>query len=132
MRSVFADTSFFIAYLNHSDLQHLAAKQQMEQFRGKIVTSEWVFAELGNGLSQSVRRRDFAPFLAALRADPRFEVIAAHAESLQSGISLYHSRPDKQWSLTDCISFHEMHQRRIRDALTTDHHFRQAGFRVLL
>ncbi len=49
-----------------------------------------------------------------------------------AGIELYRTRSDKDWSLTDCISFVVMEQRGIVDALTGDHHFEQAGFRALL
>jgi uncharacterized protein len=45
---------------------------------------------------------------------------------------LYHSRPDKRWSLTDCISFTVMKEEGIAEALTGDHHFEQAGFHALL
>jgi hypothetical protein len=39
---------------------------------------------------------------------------------------------DKEWSLVDCISFAVMKQRKIKEALTADHHFVQAGFRAIL
>jgi predicted nucleic acid-binding protein len=48
------------------------------------------------------------------------------------GIELYDNRLDKQWSLTDCISFVVMQQHGITEALTGDHHFEQAGFVALL
>jgi predicted nucleic acid-binding protein len=48
------------------------------------------------------------------------------------GWDLYTQRPDKEWSLTDCVSFTVMRQLRITEALTGDCHFQQAGFRVLL
>ena len=47
-------------------------------------------------------------------------------------MALFGSRPDKSWSLTDCISFAVMEAHGISDVLTCDHHFAQAGFRVLL
>jgi predicted nucleic acid-binding protein len=47
-------------------------------------------------------------------------------------LDLYASRFDKAWSLTDCISFVVMEQQGIREALTGDHHFEQAGFVALL
>jgi predicted nucleic acid-binding protein len=46
--------------------------------------------------------------------------------------TLYGNRPDKSWSLTDCASFVVMRERGLTEALTTDEHFRQAGFRALL
>jgi predicted nucleic acid-binding protein len=45
---------------------------------------------------------------------------------------LYRDRPDKQWSLCDCISFVVMQSRGLREALSADEHFQQAGFRALL
>ena len=48
------------------------------------------------------------------------------------GLSLHVARMDKSWSLTDCISFYLMRERGITQALTTDHHFTQAGFEALL
>jgi predicted nucleic acid-binding protein len=47
-------------------------------------------------------------------------------------IVLYDQRPDKAWSLTDCISFTIMQDYGLRDALTGDHHFEQAGFNMLM
>jgi predicted nucleic acid-binding protein len=47
-------------------------------------------------------------------------------------LALYEARADKEWGLTDCISFEVMRERRIKTALTADHHFAQAGFAALL
>jgi predicted nucleic acid-binding protein len=49
-----------------------------------------------------------------------------------AGLELYSRRPDKEWSLTDCISFVVMEEHGLTEALTTDHHFEQAGFTALL
>jgi hypothetical protein len=51
---------------------------------------------------------------------------------MAKGVQLYAQRPDKEWSLTDCISFVVMTQEGIFDALTGDRHFEQAGFVALL
>jgi hypothetical protein len=59
-------------------------------------------------------------------------ILPASRMLFDRGLTLFARRPDKQWSLVDCISFEIMRQRRITDALTTDHHFKQAGFNVLL
>lgn len=54
------------------------------------------------------------------------------AEVFEQALDLYHRRPDKHWSMTDCISFLTMRDRGLTEALTTDHHFVQAGFKILL
>ena len=59
-------------------------------------------------------------------------VIPASSDLLRRGTQLFESRPDKPWSLTDCISFVIMKDQEIQEALTADHHFEQAGFTVLL
>jgi hypothetical protein len=78
------------------------------------------------------RRRQFGELLDALDADPRTEVIAASQVLFDAGVKLYLSRADKEWPLTDCISFVVMQQHALTDALTGDRHFEQAGFRRLL
>jgi predicted nucleic acid-binding protein len=56
-----------------------------------------------------------------------------HLRAICSGAArIFSTRPDKEWSLTDCISFVVMNERGITDAFTNDHHFEQAGFQILL
>ena len=88
--------------------------------------------ELGNYVAGSRRRRRFVPFVHDLAREPRVRIVRPGEALVQRALRLYDERPDKEWSLTDCLSFLVMERQRIRDALTTDHHFEQAGFRVLL
>jgi predicted nucleic acid-binding protein len=74
----------------------------------------------------------FVALEARLRSDSRFTVIPATAQLFDDGLELYRHRPDKDWSLTDCIPFMVMQQRGIVEAFTGDHHFEQAGFVALL
>ena len=67
-----------------------------------------------------------------LRDDPDAVIVRPSQELFDQGVGLFGRRLDQSWSLTDCISFVVMEQQRIRDALTGDRHFEQAGFRVLL
>jgi predicted nucleic acid-binding protein len=98
-----------------------------------IVTTEYVLTEVANHLSSSENgRARFGRFLADLKADPNTELLESSHELWEHGVSLYLRRPDKEWSLTDCISFVVMDERHLEDALTADHHFEQAGFRALL
>jgi predicted nucleic acid-binding protein len=60
------------------------------------------------------------------------ELVPLGDELLTGGVELYRDRPDKYWSLTDCISFVVMTELGVTDALTGDRHFKQAGFSLLL
>jgi predicted nucleic acid-binding protein len=77
-------------------------------------------------------RESFPRLLAALRADPACITLPATQDVFDAGVELYARRPDKAWSLTDCISFVVMQEHDIREALTGDRHFEQAGFIALL
>ncbi len=70
--------------------------------------------------------------LETIRSDPDVTILPPDATLHEAGLSLYANRPDKNWSLTDCISFTAMDQWGIRASLTGDHHFLQAGYRALL
>ncbi len=132
MTTLFADTSFFVAYLSKRDEAHTWAVEYMTQSPDQILTSEWVLAELGNFLAQGPGRRLFGRLVRALYDDSRFEIAGADNVPFLEAFQLYVRRTDKGWSFTDCTSFQLMKARRIADALTTDKHFAEAGFRILL
>ena len=132
MNALLADTSFFVAYLNPRDEHHALAMEWMTASSQQIVTTEWGLAELGNFLAQGRNRRLLGPLVRALSAEERVEIVPTDHASFVDALTLYIRRPDQCWSFTDCTSFRLMKARRIKDALTTDHHFEQAGFRVLL
>jgi hypothetical protein len=60
------------------------------------------------------------------------EIVAVRDEHFQQGCDLYARRKDKDWSLTDCISFVIMREYGIDSALTSDEDFEQAGFKRLM
>jgi predicted nucleic acid-binding protein len=132
MGDVFADTYYFIALLTRQDEDHLKAVEATRQLNGRLVTSAWVLTELGNFLSPARNKAAFLTALDALQNDPDALIVPPDAALHQDGIDLYAERMDKDWSLTDCISFIVMRREGISDALTGDHHFEQAGFRALL
>jgi uncharacterized protein len=132
MRTVFADTFYYLALLNEQDQAHRVAIEFNQSFTGRMVTTGWVLTELADGLSRPEDRASFHATLTLLDGDPDV-VIVPCAESLwREGVALYQRRPDKEWSLTDCISFIIMQQQGIAEALTGDRHFEQAGFIALL
>ena len=59
----------------------------------------------------------------------RFVKVVFCDEGLFSeGVRTFKEHPDKEWSLTDCVSFATMKRHDIRTAFTFDGHFKQAGF----
>lgn len=85
-----------------------------------------------NAMSGTTTRKIAAVGFDRMRSDPRIEVVP-HSEALTTkAVRLFAARADKEWSLTDCLSFVVMRQEGIRDALTADNHFDQAGFRAIL
>lgn len=70
--------------------------------------------------------------MAGVRASAHFQTVPLSTELLDAGLALMGKRTDKDWSLTDCISFVVMERNGLHEALTGDHHFEQAGFNALL
>lgn len=132
MKSVFADTFFFIALLNRADAAHASASQFGEHRKGRITTTRHVLLELADAFAGTPLRRETAAMIQQLLVSPRFYVISASDELFDRGLELYRRRPDKRWSLTDCISFVVMKDEGLTEALTGDRHFEQAGFLPLL
>lgn len=131
MRERFADSFVFLAMLNRQDRMHRAAVAAMNA-GGPLVTTAWVLTELADGLCSSKTRSVFVSLEARLRRDARVLIVPPDERLYNLGLTLYRSRSDKDWSLTDCISFVVMQERGIIEALTGDHHFEQAGFVALL
>jgi hypothetical protein len=132
MNAYFADTYFFIALLNPHDEAHRRAVEFNASLRRRLVTTAWVVTELADGLAGTPARQLFSGFRRRLIADRRFTIVPPDMEAYERGLALYESHTDKRWSLTDCISFEIMRDHRMREALTADHHFEQAGFVALL
>ena len=131
MKAIFADTVFFVAAANQCDSLHEIARRTSAAFTGLIVTSQWVLAEVANYFARSKNRDAVTIFIDDLLIDAQVDCVAASSKWFELGWQLYRQRSDKDWSLTDCISFEIMRQRSIVEAWTSDHHFEQAGFRIL-
>ena len=132
MKPVFADTSFYIALVNPRDVHHSDALAYMRNHRGRVTTTDYVLIEVGNWLSHTGDRPSFVALMRQLETDPELTVVPGSRDLFEQGYELYKTRPDKAWSLTDCISFVVMEQMGLSEALTADRHFGQAGFTVLL
>lgn len=128
---VFADTSFYLAALRADDPHHARALAELKINR-TIITTEFILLELGNAFSRAIDLSDFLGLVEGLRTTPRVTLIPLDSGLLNRGLQRMAERQDKDWSLTDCISFLVMEDYGIEQALTADGHFEQAGFRALL
>ena len=131
MNAVFADTFFYLALLDDTEPDHERALAESKISR-LIVTTEFVLLELGNACARAEDHADFLVLVAGMRASPRVKIIPLASELFNRGLARMRERSDKNWSLTDCISFVVMEAEGIREALTGDQHFEQAGFKALL
>ena len=132
MKAVFADTSFFLASLNPGDQLHERAISVSREVTALRLTTGFVLLEVGNAMSRAALRSRFVEFYTWLGQHPGVRIVPVSEELFHRGYELYATREDKDWSLTDCISFIVMRDEELQAALTHDQHFEQAGYKALL
>lgn len=132
---VFLDTAGWIALLNASDRLHGEADsiwRELGRLNRRVLVSDWIIAEAGNGLARTPGRAAFVKAVNVLLTSPRAEVVIVDGQLLSEAVKLYASRGDKTWGLVDCASFIIMERQGIHDVFGNDRHFGQAGFHCLL
>ncbi len=132
MRAVFADTFYFLALLDRRDAAHALAIHESRVKARRFVTTEAVLIELGDALHGPHQRSEFVAINDMLRKTAGWEVVPSSPALFKSALDLFRRHRDKEWQMTDCISFAVMRQHHLREALTGDAHFEQAGFTALL
>lgn len=135
MRTVFADTFYWIAVLNPRDQAHARAVSVSKRLgAARIITSEEVLTEFLNYFSTRgpFFRGAAARLLERMQSDRLIQIVPQSHEGFLAGCRLYQARPDKGYSLTDCISMETMHREGLSEVLTNDEHFTQEGFSCLL
>ena len=134
MRAVFADTFYWIAVFNPNDSFYGKATALGQSMQNRlIITTDEVLTEFLTYFASGdpgVRRRAVKTVRGIL-SNPKVRVIPQTRQSFLAALDLYDARPDKGYSLTDCISMNVMKAEEITDILTHDEHFRQEGFRTL-
>lgn len=130
--AVFADTFYFLALLNTREAMHTRAVDASCVARRKFVTTEFVLVELADALARPQDRQKFLTVWDAIHRDISFTIVPVGKLLLERGLALFRARMDKEWPLTDCISFVVMQDEKLEEALTGDRHFEQAGFVALL
>ena len=135
MKTVFADTLYWVAIVHPHDQWHDAAERARSLLGNvRLLTTDEVLAELLTLLSKYGEnvRRQAARMARAILDNPNVKVIPQSRDSFIRGVELYEKRLDKQYSLTDCISMNVMKSESITDVLTNDEHFVQESFNVLI
>jgi hypothetical protein len=132
---VFLDTAYAVALSSIRDQYHnhaLRLANQLESGGTKMITTRAVVLEIGNALSRQRYREAAVKLLVSLEIDPNITVVPLSERLYRRAFQLFRERADKDWGIIDCISFIVMQDNDIVEALTSDEHFRQAGFRSLL
>jgi hypothetical protein len=135
MRKVFVDTAAWIALINVDDAFHEQAKRvraTLQQQKCQLVTTDFVLLEVADALVLPKIRSQTIRFINRLKNLVGLQIIPLSQSLFDEGWELYSQRLDKDWGLTDCISFVIMKREGITSAFTSDHHFEQAGFTRLL
>ena len=127
MKRVFADAFFYLAVLNRKDEAHARAMTVMAGEAMETVTTVAVLLEVADAMAVPAMRSACGRFLGGLLERSATKVHPLTDDVLARGLARYRKRPDKAWSLTDCISFVVMEEEGLTEALTGDRHFEQAG-----
>ena len=129
---IFADTGYFLARTQTRDALHQRALRWSRHINERLLTTEYVLVEVADALSAPLNRARLHALLDFLRRSDQCEIVPASPQLFAQGVQLHAARPDKEWSLTDCLSFVVMRQHDVTRALAYDHHFAQAVFEALL
>jgi predicted nucleic acid-binding protein len=135
MKTVFADTGYWIALLDVQDTLHQKAiNLGISLAQTQVCTKEMVLTEVLNYFSKrgAALRQAAVALIQTVQSNPEIEIVPQTSELFDAALELYRQRPDQAWSHTDCGSFYIMQQQGIQEALAYDRHFEQAGFIALL
>lgn len=135
MTTVFVDTVYWVATVRPNDQWKDPARRAKESLGNvRLLTTDEVLAEFLASLSDGGEhiRRQAVGFVRAILDNPNVTVLPQSRDSFLAGMQLYEQRPDKKYSLTDCISMNAMKHESVNKILTNDHHFAQEGFVVLM
>ena len=130
VNEVFFDTSGFFTLMDERDYLHEKTVEWLRSHRGQVrpVTTEWVVGETCTLLVARKRPHLVAKFLDYLDRSAALLLINPDDTLLRSAKAMIRRQADQGYSFVDCLSFCLMSERKIAEALTTDAHFRKAGF----
>jgi uncharacterized protein len=130
---IFADTFYWVALLNRRDSANRAVLEFSRTLGSStlITTDEVLIEFLAFCAADQQLRMEAALTMQDILDGGNVHAIPQSRAGLLEGLALYKARPDKGYSLTDCISMQAMRREGITDVLTNDRHFEQEGFRAI-
>ncbi len=134
MKRIFVDTSALIAIGNKDDEFHgpaVALQKEFLQANYRFLTTNAIILELCNAFSQARYKPIALQIINLINKSKQWDCFPVDRLMAQ-GLERFQKRLDKDWSLVDCISMIVAENNGVIDIFTTDHHFEQGGFRILL
>ncbi|MYA35036.1 MAG: type II toxin-antitoxin system VapC family toxin [Gammaproteobacteria bacterium] len=132
---IFVDTGGFYAMLVPRDRMHRRAREFMAQAiqeRRRFVTTDHVLDECATLLRTRGHDRFTADLFESVENSRAIRIEWTTSDRFHQTRAFFLRHADKAWSFTDCLSFVVMRALGLREALSTDNHFRQAGFMLIL
>jgi uncharacterized protein len=130
----FLDTAYVQALLNSRDQYHAKALELFPRVNAarEIWTTEFIIVEIADALSALARSEVLTYIDRIYSLKDQYRIAPLSKELMTQGMWLYRQRPDKEWGLTNYISFVVMREQGLIQALTSDQHYLQARFRALM
>ena len=131
MKPIFVDTGGWFAALARRDQDHAAASDFLRQWKGGLVTTDYVLDETLTLIQARIDHATAVAFLDSIERSSTLELVFVAPEDYYKALELFRNRDDKQWSFTDYTSFTVMARLDLSHALAFDDHFHQAGFTLV-
>jgi hypothetical protein len=129
---IFVDTLFVIALINPRDQYHAKATKLAAKYENhSLLVTDAVLLEIGNGLARNYRQ-EASKIIENFFSSEEVEIVHLTPGLFERAFVMYKKYNDKEWGLIDCISFVVMTEAGVKQALTFDQHFEQAGFEALM
>ncbi|MGH7451020.1 MAG: type II toxin-antitoxin system VapC family toxin [bacterium] len=123
---------YVVALINQRDQYHKKASELADQFEGyPLLVTDAALLEIGNALARNYKK-EAVKVIEQFLASDEVKIVHLTPQLFDQAFAEYKKYQDKEWGLIDCVSFVVMRQEGVRQALTFDHHFEQAGFQALL
>jgi predicted nucleic acid-binding protein len=134
MSAVFVDTGYLLALELSNDQNHRTATKHWRSVRRRLpqlVTASYVFDEVVTYFNSREHHAKAVEVGHRLLTSPSMQCVHVDEKLFQQGWQFFQLHKDKEYSLTDCISFVVMKKLGIETAFAFDQHFVQAGFQKL-